>query len=113
MKNRLNFGWIGILSALAFTLQAADWPLFRGDRGLTGAATGQLSEKLSLLWKFDAKGPVKASAVTAHAPPRASSSEMTEIDQTSIEGRSGGGCVGGMCRMPMRLVCGLRLCARV
>ena len=66
MKNRLNFGWIGILSALAFTLQAADWPLFRGDRGLTGAATGQLPEKLSLLWKFDAKGPVKASAVIAN-----------------------------------------------
>ena len=33
---------------------------------MTGAAAGKLPEKLSLLWKFDAKGPVKASAVIAN-----------------------------------------------
>ena len=53
----------GLLIFIASTLPANDWPLFRGDQGLTGIASGKLPEKLSLLWKFDAKGPVKASAV--------------------------------------------------
>ena len=60
--------WLSLLIGYSycFYTNAADWPLFRGDRGLTGAAAGKLPEKLSLLWKFDAKGPVKASAVIAN-----------------------------------------------
>ena len=59
-RNLITFG---VVLFTTFILVADDWPLFRGNRGLTGIANGKLPEKLSLLWKFDAKGPVKASAV--------------------------------------------------
>src|SRR6185436_11088054 len=41
---------------------SADWPMFRGQPALTGVAGGQLPAKLSLLWTFKTKGPVKSSA---------------------------------------------------
>ena len=60
MKRLVVFG---AALLLGINGQAADWPIFRGNRGLTGIAQGKLTSKLSLLWKFDAKGPVKAAAV--------------------------------------------------
>ena len=44
-------------------LRGADWPIFRGNRGLTGVAAGAVPDKPALLWKFDANEPVRASVV--------------------------------------------------
>lgn len=41
---------------------AANWPMYRGNPALTGAAAGKLADKLSLLWTFKTGGPVKGSA---------------------------------------------------
>ncbi|MBI5772551.1 MAG: PQQ-binding-like beta-propeller repeat protein [Verrucomicrobia bacterium] len=41
---------------------SADWPMFRGNPGLTGVASGSLPDKLSMLWSFKTGGPVKSSA---------------------------------------------------
>ena len=41
----------------------ASWPIFRGNPGLTGIATGTLPAKLTQLWSFKTGGPVKSSAV--------------------------------------------------
>jgi len=43
-------------------LQAADWPMFRGEQGLCGTTSESLPDKLTLLWSFKAAGPVKSSA---------------------------------------------------
>ena len=51
--------------ALVTGALAADWPIFRGDRGLTGVAPGKLPDKLALLWKFKFAKFSKASAVIA------------------------------------------------
>ena len=51
MKRLVLFGAALLLGISGY---AADWPIFRGDRGLTGIAQGKLPAKLSLLWKFDA-----------------------------------------------------------
>src|SRR6185503_11726471 len=40
----------------------ASWPMFRGNPALTGVASGNLPDKLSLLWSFKTGGPVKSSA---------------------------------------------------
>ena len=41
----------------------AYWPIFRGDRNLSGVAEGQLSENLTLLWSFKADGDIISSPV--------------------------------------------------
>ena len=46
--------------------EKAGWPIFRGNRGLTGVAQGQLPDKLALLWKFKVGDFIKASAVTGN-----------------------------------------------
>ena len=46
-------------------VRLADWPLFRGDTGMLGVASGSLGEKLRPLWKFKTAGMVTSSAVVA------------------------------------------------
>ena len=56
--------WIlTLIILIAPILRGADWPIFRGNRGLTGVAAGAVPDQPVLLWKFDAKKPVRASAV--------------------------------------------------
>ena len=44
---------------------ASDWPAFRGDQALTGAAPGELADRFRLKWKFKTKGEVRSSPVIA------------------------------------------------
>jgi hypothetical protein len=55
----LAAGW------LAAGGQAADWPMFRGEPALRGAAPGQLPDRPALLWSFKTQGPVKSSPAIA------------------------------------------------
>jgi len=56
--------WIlTLIILIAPMLRGADWPIFRGNRGLTGVAAGAVPDKPTVLWKFETKAPVKASAV--------------------------------------------------
>jgi len=55
------FVWKGSLERA----HAADWPIFRGDRALTGVAAGELTDRPTLLWSFKTDGPVKSSPVVA------------------------------------------------
>ncbi|MFB3066652.1 MAG: PQQ-binding-like beta-propeller repeat protein [Planctomycetota bacterium] len=57
---RSGLGLLGLV--LACSVTAGDWPLFRGDAGLTGVASDTLPEKLEPLWVFEA-GDGFASAV--------------------------------------------------
>ncbi|HEY5914539.1 MAG TPA: PQQ-binding-like beta-propeller repeat protein, partial [Verrucomicrobiae bacterium] len=50
------------LAALGVGCQAADWPMFRGDPALSGAASGALPEKPKLLWRFKTGDAVKSTA---------------------------------------------------
>ena len=60
-----QFGISGILGLVLGTgALAADWPIFRGNRGLTGVAQGKLPDKLHLQWKFKIGKPVMATAVS-------------------------------------------------
>jgi outer membrane protein assembly factor BamB len=43
----------------------ADWPFYRGDRGLSGVAAGELPERPVLLWSFATAGAVTSSPVVA------------------------------------------------
>jgi outer membrane protein assembly factor BamB len=61
---RIGFG--GLALALVTSAMAADWPIFRGNRGLTGVAPGKLPDQLALLWKFKTAKFSKASAVIAN-----------------------------------------------
>ena len=47
------------------TLNAADWPMFRGNPQLTGIATATLPEKLEVRWKFTAPREVESTAAIA------------------------------------------------
>ena len=47
----------------ASQLNAAGWPVFRGNPALTGVATDPLPETLDLLWSYKTGAPVKSSAV--------------------------------------------------
>ena len=59
-----QFGISGILGLVLGTgALAADWPIFGGNRGLTGVAQGKLPDKLHLQWKFKIGKPVMATAV--------------------------------------------------
>ena len=60
-----RYGILGLALALGSGALAADWPIFRGDRGLTGVAPGKLPDKLTLLWKYKFAKFSKASAVIA------------------------------------------------
>jgi outer membrane protein assembly factor BamB len=56
--------WIlTLIILIAPMLRGADWPIFRGNRGLTGVAAGAVPDKPMVLWKFETKASVKASAV--------------------------------------------------
>src|SRR4030042_6866881 len=39
----------------------AGWPMFRGEQRLLGGASGSLSGKLKLVWKFKTEGKIKSS----------------------------------------------------
>ncbi|HOQ05583.1 MAG TPA: PQQ-binding-like beta-propeller repeat protein [Anaerohalosphaeraceae bacterium] len=41
------------------------WPMFRGNPQLTGTASGELPEHLTLAWKFKTNGPVKSTPIAA------------------------------------------------
>ncbi len=43
----------------------ADWPIFRGDRALTGRADGSLDVPLTLYWRRSAGSPISSSPVVA------------------------------------------------
>src|ERR1700722_11709351 len=47
----------------ASQLNAAGWPVFRGNPALTGVATDPLPATLDLLWSYKTGAPVKSSAV--------------------------------------------------
>tara|TARA_Y100001934_G_scaffold275554_1_gene370238 strand:- start:44 stop:1231 length:1188 start_codon:yes stop_codon:yes gene_type:complete len=47
---------------LAATATQADWPMFRGNPGLTGVSDAKLPNQLALLWKYKVGEPVKSSA---------------------------------------------------
>ena len=57
--------WLAVMGVLGWMANttAADWPLFRGDRGLTGVASGKFPNQPELLWKFKVGDPVLATAV--------------------------------------------------
>ncbi len=58
----LAFGTcFGAIGAEGFA-SADQWPMFRGNPGLTGVAPGKLPDALSLAWQFKTGGPVKSSA---------------------------------------------------
>jgi outer membrane protein assembly factor BamB len=42
-----------------------NWPVFRGDQGLTGRSVGILPDELDIAWKFKTAGPIKSSPVIA------------------------------------------------
>jgi len=44
-------------------VHAADWPVFRGDAGLTGVAEGELALPLKLLWRVETGGDVRSTPV--------------------------------------------------
>ena len=48
----------------ASALQAGDWPLWRGDSGMTGVCAEALTFPLKLQWKYTGARPVKATAVS-------------------------------------------------
>src|SRR6188474_3651693 len=41
---------------------AENWPMFRGNPGLTGTSPAKVPNKLSVLWSYKTGGPVKSSA---------------------------------------------------
>jgi len=43
-----------------------DWPVFRGDAGLTGRAVGTLPEELTLAWTFQAAAAVRSTPIVAN-----------------------------------------------
>ncbi len=43
--------------------QTAAWPVFRGDRNLSGVAEGRLPEKMSVCWSFDTGSEIVSSPV--------------------------------------------------
>src|SRR5687768_4538314 len=47
------------------SLASADWPLFRGDPELRGVTTNSLPNKMSLLWNFKTKAPIRSSPIVA------------------------------------------------
>ena len=49
-------------TTLVAPAEAGDWPLFRGDPGLTGLAAGELPDALKLHWRARTGGAVKSSA---------------------------------------------------
>jgi outer membrane protein assembly factor BamB len=56
--------WFLVLPALvSLSLVGADWPLFRGDARQTGIAKDGLPEQLAVLWKFETKDNIEATAV--------------------------------------------------
>ncbi|MDP6939193.1 MAG: PQQ-binding-like beta-propeller repeat protein [Planctomycetota bacterium] len=42
-----------------------DWPMFRGNSGQSGVASGALAEELELAWNFQAEGAIVSSPVVA------------------------------------------------
>lgn len=46
-------------------VEAPDWPIFRGTRGLEGIAQGNLPDSPELLWTYEADGAVTSSPVIA------------------------------------------------
>jgi len=55
--------FLGILAVLTgFVTESADWPMFRGNPGLTGVSTEKLPDTLGLAWKYKVGEPVKSSA---------------------------------------------------
>ena len=69
---RVVFGHNGgmlclIAPALALTSLGAlgDWPMFRGNSGQSGVASGELAEDLELAWSFLAGGAIVSSPVVA------------------------------------------------
>ena len=67
-----KFGpWVGLvygcalLHSIVGETGAAEWPMFRGNPGLTGVAQGALPDKLSSLWTFKTGSSVKSSAAIA------------------------------------------------
>ena len=44
-------------------LSSLSWPIFRGDRGLTGEASGSLGDELDLIWNFQSGDAVRSSPV--------------------------------------------------
>ncbi|MFL5243769.1 MAG: PQQ-binding-like beta-propeller repeat protein [Gemmataceae bacterium] len=66
-----SIGWLvlgtGLLVFLCFSAQGgekgnADWPVFRGNTLQTGVANSGLPEKLEVLWKFETKDAIEATA---------------------------------------------------
>jgi outer membrane protein assembly factor BamB len=43
--------------------KSASWPIFRGDKGLTGVVDGHLPDKLDLMWSFKTGFAIKSSPV--------------------------------------------------
>ena len=39
----------------------SSWPMFRGERGLTGRASGTLPDSLAVVWKFKTNDSIKSS----------------------------------------------------
>ncbi|HUR47623.1 MAG TPA: PQQ-binding-like beta-propeller repeat protein, partial [Candidatus Saccharimonadales bacterium] len=67
LRKQITTGFIALLLSVSArgavtSAQPGDWPMFRGQPSLTGVAKGELPTKLSLLWTFKTKGPVKSSA---------------------------------------------------
>ncbi len=55
-KSERHPRFLGLLGlVLACSVTAGDWPLFRGDAGLTGVGSDTLPEKLEPLWVFEAE----------------------------------------------------------
>ena len=59
------FAVLMICSTLLLGLPAADWPTFRANPLQTGVATDTLPDKLEVLWKFETKDAIEATAAIA------------------------------------------------
>jgi len=53
---------VPVLLTVAASLPAADWPTFRGDPLQTGSAADKLPAQLEVLWKFETKDAIEATA---------------------------------------------------
>jgi outer membrane protein assembly factor BamB len=47
------------------TIRTGDWPIYRGDRAMTGVAQGHLADRLELAWRYGTGGPIESSPVVA------------------------------------------------
>ncbi|MBL9167920.1 MAG: PQQ-binding-like beta-propeller repeat protein [Verrucomicrobiales bacterium] len=54
-----------LLAGWTSSVQADDWPMFRGNPSLTGISTNRLPNKLTKLWEFKTGGAVKSSPAIA------------------------------------------------